>query len=138
LPAFEIQREILRNKRRQCVTRCVPPQCGTNARQQFFDAKGPDHIIVRSGIECEHFVPLRVSNREHDNRSIGRFPNLPARCDPTDTRHVHIEKYEVGLLLTYGFHCFLACLGLDDHVALAGESGTQYSPNLRLIVCDQD
>jgi len=35
-----------------------------DSRQQFFDAKGLDHIIVRSGVECEHFVPLRVSNRE--------------------------------------------------------------------------
>ena len=54
----------------------------------------------------------------------------------SDARHVHIEKYKVGLLLTNSFHRFLARFGLDDHVALAGESGTQHSPNLRLIVRD--
>ena len=138
LPAFEIQRKVLRNKRRQRVTGSVPPQRGTNTRQQFFDTKGLDHIVVRSGVECEHFVSFGVSNGEHDDGSIRRFPNLAARGDPADTRHVHIEKYQLGLLLTNGFHRFFTRLGLDDHIPLAGECGAQHSPNLRLIVCNQD
>src|SRR3989442_6268305 len=65
LPAFEIQREVLRNKRRQRVTGSVPPQCGTNARQQFFDAKGLDHIIVRSGIERSEEHTSELQSRPH-------------------------------------------------------------------------
>src|SRR5229473_4121532 len=132
LPGFEIEREIFRDKGRQGVPGSVAPQCGANAREQFFDAKWFNNIIVRSSVEREHFVPLRVSNREHNNGSVGGFANLAAGGDPADARHVHVEKHQVGLLLANSFHRFLAGLGLDDDVPLAGESGTKDSPDLRL------
>src|SRR4029077_10498149 len=68
LRVLKIQCQLFRNKKWQRLTGSVSSQSGTNSRQRLFDTEGLVHIIVRPGIDCEHFVALRVSNREHDDR----------------------------------------------------------------------
>src|SRR6267143_2243484 len=105
-----------------------------NARQQFSDRERFYDVIVRPRIQSDNLVMFRVADCHHDNGPFKGQSNLAASLKPTHTRHVHIQKNQIGTLPDDPLDGLLAVLCLYDVVAITGKSCSQHASDLRLVV----
>lgn len=118
--------------------RTEAPQRSANPRAQFFHGKGFHNVIVCSRIERLHFVLLRTTDRQHDDRTVEGQTDFAAGFQPAHTRHIHSQEDEVGTLLNHCFDGVVAILGLDDSIAGAGQSSSQYTADLAFVVDNEN
>src|ERR1700676_1721030 len=137
-PVLEIHRQLLGNKRLWRFSLRMPPQARANPRQQLLDAKRFDDVIIRSRIQRQHLVPLRIPHRQHDDRRARPAPDLPARLDAPHPRHVHVQQHQIRLCLARNLDAFFPILRLDNHVPLARERRPQHPPDLRFVIDHQN
>src|SRR5579884_2044066 len=90
IPIGEIDGEVLRHKRGECICRRIAAQSSADACEQLLDTEWLDDVIVRSSVQGGYLVPFRITYRQHDDRRIRTAPNLAASLNTTHSRHIHV------------------------------------------------
>src|SRR5580693_3042246 len=137
-PLREVDRQIVRSKRRSRFAGCDAAKGRSDARHQFFRAEWFHHVIVGPGIESLYLIFFRIANREHDDGDIARPPNGATGIEARDSGHVHVEKNQIGALGSKFFQSFVAGFRFDHAITLRRERGTHHAPNLRFVIHDQN
>jgi hypothetical protein len=91
------------------------PDRGSQPGRKLRNGEGLGNVIVRPGVERFHLIHFPVPHREHQNLEVGSGPSkFPARCDPADARHVHIQQDRIDLTSFDVLNSLLSVRALRD------------------------
>ena len=122
LTARGIEREVADPQHLVVARHARAAQQRTKARQQLVERERLHEVVVGAGVEPGDPVAHLVAGGEHEHgRAVAPLAQAPARGEPVDVRHQHVEHDHVGLRLQHRHERLGAVAGGDDVVALEGE-----------------
>ena len=121
----------------QAVVGGLQAQRGTGAGDQFAALHGLAHEVVGARLQRDHAVFDLVQGGDHDHRHQPAFRGRlhpPADLETVQTRHVHVEEDQVGVLMGEDLERGGPCAGGQDRAVDGGQVGLQQLPVDRVVV----
>src|SRR5215472_10981250 len=87
-----------------------PPECRSDAGEEFWRAEWFGNKIVSSGVQRGNFVFFRIPNRKHNDCHVRVIPNGAACSKSTHSGHVDIKHNQLRAKVTYLFERVFARL----------------------------
>ena len=105
-----------------------------NAGEQFAQAEGLRHVIIRAEFEADDLVDLLAFGGEHQDRhaALSRT-DFPAQIVTAFPRQHDVEDHEIGLTLTEHRSGLEAVATLADFVALAPQRVAQTETDVGVV-----
>ncbi len=95
-----------------------PPQLRPDPRQQFIHAERFGDVVVGARVESFHLRAILSAHREHDDRHLRRFPQLPAQIHTIHIRHRQVRHHHVRRPIFHQLQRHLPVVGYADVVPL--------------------
>ena len=127
-----LQRRPLRGRTRPVA------QKAAQSGQQFPDAKGLGHVVLRAGIQQGDLVGLGRADRQDQDRDLAPFAQSGKDRAPVHVGQAQVQDHRLGGGQGAGLDAVAAGGGLGHVMALRLQRDPQETADRGLVVDDQD
>ena len=113
-------------------------QNGFDARGQFLDIKGFDHVVIGTKLKTEYLIKGFAFGGNHDNGFGGNLADFTADLPTVKLGQHNIEEHQVRLLLTECFNCRCAVICDNNVEALFLDIESEQLADIGVIINDKN
>jgi hypothetical protein len=128
--SFKINFQFVGHKGRTLPLRACTPQYCTNARQQFSNGYGLDHIVVGPSVQRSHFISFAMLCRENKDRRVTCTPHLATQIQASVLCCIKVHEDKIRTRLTENLQSIVIVYCLRDTMPLDDQSVEYHSAEL--------